>query len=155
MASIDVMISSSISLGEANIASGVGISTGACITSQLRGCCKRIGCWLRGELLGVMSIHYLYLICILSCSVIVVQTVGLGTSFETTSEQVIGTEACFIQNLVGRVERNDGTIGDTTLLPIHLTFVELTLGKFTDGVGVLLASVLRFRTNCFGGCAGI
>ena len=46
------------------------------------------------------------------------------------------------------MERNDGTIGDTTLLPIHLTFVELTLGKFTDGVGVLLASVLRFRTNC-------
>ena len=60
----------------------------------------------------------------------------------------------FIQKF-GWVERNDGTIGDTTLLPIHLTFVELTLGKFTDGVGVLLASVLRFRTNCFGGCAGI
>lgn len=81
---------------------------------------------------------------------------GFGPSFETTSEQVIGTEACFSIQKFGWVERNDGTIGDTTLLPIHLTFVELTLGKFTDGVGVLLASVLRFRTNyCFGGCAGI
>ena len=43
------------------------------------------------------------------------------------------------------------TVGDTTLLPApHLTFVGLTLGKFTDGVGVLLIWNRLFR-----GCAEI